>query len=138
MFGIPAGISVLFSPETRRRLALCVVGSVVAAGLEIIGVVAVVPLMQLLTGAPTDSGVLGRLSDLFGNPPDDRLAVIIAAGRLRSLRAQGAVHPCVPLVDGRLPVDAGGRDRRRPCSVATSPPPTGCTCSATAKCSPGR
>jgi ATP-binding cassette, subfamily B, bacterial PglK len=78
VFGIPAGISVLFSPETRRRLALCVVGSLVAAGLEIIGVVAVVPLMQLLTGAPTDSGVLGRLSDLFGNPPDNRLAVIIA------------------------------------------------------------
>ena len=78
MFGIPAGISVLFSPETRRRLALCVLGSVVAAGLEIIGVVAVVPLMQLLTGAPTDTGVLGRLSAFFGDPPTDQLAVIIA------------------------------------------------------------
>lgn len=78
MFGIPAGISVLFSPETRRRLALCVLGSVVAAGLEIIGVAAVVPLMQLLTGAPPDSGVLGRLSALFGDPPTNQLAIIIA------------------------------------------------------------
>ena len=78
MFGIPAGISVLFSPSTRRRLALCVLGSVVAAGLEIIGVVAVVPLMQLLTGSPTDTGLLGRVSAFFGNPPDSRLAVIIA------------------------------------------------------------
>jgi ATP-binding cassette, subfamily B, bacterial PglK len=78
VFGIPAGISVLFSPETRRRLALCVLGSIVAAGLEIIGVLAVVPLMQLLTGAPTDSGLLGRVSDLFGDPPTNQLAVIIA------------------------------------------------------------
>jgi len=78
VFGIPAGISVLFSPETRRRLALSVLGSVVAAGLEIIGVVAVVPLMQLLTGAPTDSGILGRVSTMFGDPSADQLAVILA------------------------------------------------------------
>lgn len=78
MFGIPPGISVLFSPETRRRLVLCVVGSVVAAVLETIGVVAVVPLMQLLTGSPTDSGALGLLNGFFGYPDEQRLAVIIA------------------------------------------------------------
>ncbi|HEU5242438.1 MAG TPA: ABC transporter ATP-binding protein [Ornithinibacter sp.] len=78
MFGIPAGVSVLFSPETRRRLALCVLGGVVAAGLEIIGVVSVVPLMQLLTGSPTDTGALGRISDVLGDPAPERLAVIIA------------------------------------------------------------
>ena len=78
MFGIPPGISVLFSPETRRRLALCVAGSIVAALLETVGVVAVVPLMQLLTGAPTDSGALGVLNGIFGDPDPERLAVLIA------------------------------------------------------------
>ncbi|NHA68778.1 ABC transporter ATP-binding protein [Phycicoccus flavus] len=78
MFGIPRGIAVLFSPENRVRLLLAVVGSVVTAFLEVVGVASVVPLMQLLTGADTGTGLLGRFADVFGNPPRDRLALVIA------------------------------------------------------------
>lgn len=79
MFGIPPGASVLFSKETRRRLVLAVVGAVLTAFLEVVGVASVVPLMQLLTGADQHSGVLGRLSAALGDPPSDRLATVIAA-----------------------------------------------------------
>ncbi len=79
MLGIPRGTSVLFSRGTRARLGLAMVGSIAAAGLEIIGVAAVVPLMQLLTGTVPDEGALGALSSLFGDPPASQLARYIAA-----------------------------------------------------------
>lgn len=69
----------LFSPRTRVRLAFVLVGSVVAAGLEIVGVASVVPLMQLLTGSDPNTGALGTFSRYFGNPPADQLAQILAA-----------------------------------------------------------
>lgn len=78
MFGIPPGTSALFSPDTRRKLALAVAGSVLAALFEVIGVASVLPLMQLLTGADPTTGVLGFIAGMFGDPPNDRLAVIIA------------------------------------------------------------
>ncbi len=78
MLGIPPGISVLFSTATRRRIALAVLGSVVAAALEVLGVAAVLPLMQLITGSDPHTGMLGRISSVFGNPPNDRLAGLIA------------------------------------------------------------
>lgn len=77
MFGIPAGISVLFSPETRRRLVLALGGSILTALLEVVGVASVVPLMQLLTGADPTTGILGRMSSWFGDPTRERLALII-------------------------------------------------------------
>ncbi len=78
MFGIPRGMTVLFSHDTRRRLALAVAGSVLTALLEVVGVASVVPLMQLITGVDPTTGLLGRFADVFGNPPPDRLALIIA------------------------------------------------------------
>lgn len=77
MFGIPAGISVLFSPETRRRLVVALGGSILTALLEVVGVASVVPLMQLLTGADPTTGLLGRLGSFFGNPTSQQLALII-------------------------------------------------------------
>lgn len=91
MFGIPRGMSVLFSHDTRRRLGLAVAGSVLTALLEVVGVASVVPLMQLLTGADRDTGLLGRFSDAFGDPPSDRLATIIAALVFVSFVAKTAV-----------------------------------------------
>ena len=79
MFGIPRGTSVLFSHSTRVRLGLAMLGSIVAAALEILGVASVVPLMQLLTGSDVESGALGALSSFFGDPPPSQLARYIAA-----------------------------------------------------------
>ncbi|HEX6917353.1 MAG TPA: ABC transporter ATP-binding protein [Phycicoccus sp.] len=79
MFGIPRGISVLFSSANRRRVGLAAAGSVLTALLEVIGVASVVPLMQLLTGADPDTGLLGRLSDVFGVSSGDQLALALAA-----------------------------------------------------------
>jgi len=78
VFGVPPGISVLFSPATRRRLALSVAGSVLVATLEIVGVAALLPLMQLVTGVSSRSGALGWVWAHTGRPADDRLAVYVA------------------------------------------------------------
>ncbi|WP_188780273.1 ABC transporter ATP-binding protein [Marmoricola endophyticus] len=73
----------LFDARTRRRLALAVIGSVVIALAEVVAVVAVLPLLELLTGGYDDagrpSGALRVASDVFGDPPPSRLAAYVAA-----------------------------------------------------------
>lgn len=70
--------SLLFSGSTRRRLVLAVLGSIGMAMLEIVGLGVVLPLMNLLTGQSTKSGVLGSASAFFGHPTRQQLAVILA------------------------------------------------------------
>ncbi|HET8931434.1 MAG TPA: ABC transporter ATP-binding protein [Acidimicrobiales bacterium] len=63
---------------TRRRLKTAIVGLLAISVFEMIGLVLLLPLMQMFAGATTDSGALGRVSDFFGNPSDSTLAVILA------------------------------------------------------------
>ncbi len=78
MFGVPPGISVLFSPATRRRLVVSMGGSLLVAGLEVVGVAALLPLLQLVTGVDKRSGALGWVWRHTGEPDDRRLALLIA------------------------------------------------------------
>jgi ATP-binding cassette, subfamily B, bacterial PglK len=77
--GIPAGIGILFSPKARRRLGLALAGSLCVALMEMLAVVMILPLMQLLTGASTQTGVLEQLSDFFGTDSDQALAITLAS-----------------------------------------------------------
>jgi ABC-type multidrug transport system fused ATPase/permease subunit len=73
------GLGLLFDRSTRRRLVLALVGSVVVALLEVASVLAILPFIQILTGASSDSGALGRISDALGNPARELLAIYLAA-----------------------------------------------------------
>lgn len=75
--------------DTRRRLKIAIVGLVAISGLEMIGLVLILPLMQMFAGASTDSGALGRVSSLFGNPSDTTLAVILASIVLGAFLTKG-------------------------------------------------
>ena len=79
MFGFPSGVGDLLVVGTRVRLVLSVVGSVLISLLDTLGVLAMVPMMQLVSGAPTDEGALGRVSDLLGSPDDRTLVLVLAA-----------------------------------------------------------
>ena len=63
---------------TRRRLKLAVLGSMLVAALDVIGVALIVPLTQLLTDPKNRSGALKRIADIFGNPAQGSLAMILA------------------------------------------------------------
>ena len=67
----------LFSPGTRRRLKLSLLGSIGIAIADTLGVVLVLPLMELIAGQKTDTGFLGHVSSLFGDPSKGTLALIL-------------------------------------------------------------
>ena len=66
------------NPATRRRLKLATLGSLLVAVLEVIGVGMIVPLTQLLTDPDARSGILRRIADIFGDPSQGALAIILA------------------------------------------------------------
>ncbi len=75
--GLPPGLGALFSPSTKRRLALAGVGSVGLSLLDTIGVLATLPLFQVVAGVPVDQGALGRLSSATGVTDPERLVLIV-------------------------------------------------------------
>jgi ABC-type multidrug transport system fused ATPase/permease subunit len=84
-------VTSLFDRSTRVRFGVALVGSVVIAGIEIIGLALVFPLLTLLTdpNAP-DSAPISAVRDVLGDPTTDELtailgAVIIASFVLRTL-----------------------------------------------------
>lgn len=76
LLGLPEGSGMLFDRGSRVRLTLAVLGSLFTAGLDMLGVAALVPLIQLLSGAPKDSGALGAIRELLGGDPADQTVAI--------------------------------------------------------------
>ncbi|MBS2936451.1 ABC transporter ATP-binding protein [Nocardioides sp. J2M5] len=72
------GLGLLFDRSTRRKLLLALLGSIAVALLEVASVLAILPLIQLMTGAPEDTGALGKVSSFLGNPSREQLAVYLA------------------------------------------------------------
>ncbi len=71
----------LLDPGARKRFAFALVGSVVVAGLEIVGLGLVLPLLELLTsssGSSTSGTGVQFLSDLLGNPSQGTLEAVLA------------------------------------------------------------
>lgn len=77
MRGVPPGLGALFSPSTRRRLALAAVGSVGLSLLDTIGVLATLPLFQVVAGVPVDEGALGTISRVTGVTGQQRLVLLV-------------------------------------------------------------
>ena len=60
-------LSVL-SPRAKKRLAIAVAGAAAVSLAETGGMLLIVPLMLLLSGADETAGVLGQLNELVGSP----------------------------------------------------------------------
>ncbi len=73
-----ARVGSVFSPSTKKRLLAAFLGSVVVSFLEVLGVLAMTPLMLLVTGSPR-VGILGWVADLLGNPSNSTLAFELGA-----------------------------------------------------------
>lgn len=74
-----ANIRLFFSSAARLKLALAMLGSALAALADAAGVLAILPLMQLITGESREAGILGFASAVFGHPSDSALAMYLAA-----------------------------------------------------------
>jgi ABC-type multidrug transport system fused ATPase/permease subunit len=89
---IPPNSGSLFSAATKRKLKLALAGSVISALAEVAGVATIVPLMQLITGASTNEGVLGTINRALGNPPDQVLSYFLAGLVLGTFLAKGVFN----------------------------------------------
>lgn len=69
-----------FSPADRRRFALTGVVQFILAAMDLLGVAAILPLMQIMMGAPLDEGSLGTLHSLLGSPSHQSFVLLLAAG----------------------------------------------------------
>lgn len=76
--GLPDGTGELVPAALRPRLALSVVASLVMSLLDLAGVLALVPMMQFISGSPRDEGALGMVSRVVGEPSDQALAAWLA------------------------------------------------------------
>ncbi len=68
-----------FSGRDRRLLGVLVVAQFVLATTDLVGVAAVLPLMQVLTGTSIHHGVLGGLQSILGGDTAPQFAVRLAA-----------------------------------------------------------
>ena len=63
--------------RTKFQLIFAAAASVVIALFDMVAIALVLPLVTLSTGSSDESGVTGALSDLFGNPEPETLALIL-------------------------------------------------------------
>lgn len=78
ILGFPPGTGELIDQPTRRRLVVSILLSAILAVLDTLGVVAMLPMMQYVTGQGADTGALGRVTDLLGNPSPRTLVLTLA------------------------------------------------------------
>lgn len=76
--GVPRGTGELIDHATRRRLVVSIMLSALLAALDMIGVIAMLPMMQYVTNQPLDSGAVGWISDLLGDPSPRALVLALA------------------------------------------------------------
>lgn len=76
---VPPGVGVIFSPAYRRGMIWSVLGSIGLSLLDTLGVLATLPLLQLLTGVSVDTGPSGVMMRLFGLSSRVSLAWVIAS-----------------------------------------------------------
>lgn len=68
-----------FAPRDRRLLALNVMAQFVLATMDLLGVAAILPLMNILMGSDIDAGNLGVLHRLLGNQSERGFVITLAA-----------------------------------------------------------
>lgn len=89
---LPKDIGLLLSRGTKIRLIFAVTGLVMVSGLDMLGVLSMVPLMGMFTGMDRDSGVLKMVAEVIGGSPDDAtLTMAIAGAALSAFVLKGVV-----------------------------------------------
>lgn len=81
----------LIRGPVRGWMILAVLGSCAIAGLDTLGVAAMLPLMQLMTGANPNSGFLGWISGVIGTSDPQHLILVIAGSVGAAFIAKSAV-----------------------------------------------
>lgn len=76
LLGFPAGVGALIDQRTRKRLILSAVLSMLLALLDMAGVLAMLPMLQYITGQPVGEGALGVINRALGEPS---LGVLVGA-----------------------------------------------------------
>lgn len=71
-------MGLILDPTVKRKLVLLVLGSLLVSGLEVIGLLLIVPLVQLISSTQDSTGFLKVLEEFFGSPSRSRLTLIIA------------------------------------------------------------
>lgn len=71
-----------FTPADRRRFVLTGLVQFVLAAMDLLGVAAILPLMQIMMGAPLDEGTLGALHSLLGKPSQHTFVLLLAGGMI--------------------------------------------------------
>lgn len=77
MFGLPSGVHRIIDRRLAIRLGLIVLGSIVVSLGDMVGVAAVLPLIEVIMGG-TYSPLLQRISSILGDPPPTDLAIRLA------------------------------------------------------------
>lgn len=78
VLGFPPGTGALIDLPTRKRLVVSIVLSALLAVLDMVGVLAMLPMMQYVTGQPLDSGAVGWVGAALGNPEPRVLVLSLA------------------------------------------------------------
>jgi ABC-type multidrug transport system fused ATPase/permease subunit len=76
---LPPGSGVLFTSPTRRRFVVVLIGSLLMAMIELLGMACLLLLMLQLTDIGTDSAVLVRVSELLGTPRPQTMLIYLAS-----------------------------------------------------------
>lgn len=78
LLGFPPGTGELIDQPTRKRLVFSVLLSAVLALLDMIGVIAMLPMMQYVTGQPVTEGAMGRVNAFLGEPSTRTLVLSLS------------------------------------------------------------
>ncbi|MBL0749133.1 ABC transporter ATP-binding protein [Nocardioides baculatus] len=78
VLGFPPGTGALIDHPTRKRLVVSIGLSAFLAVLDMVGVLAMLPMMQYVTGQSLDSGAVGKVGDALGDPEPRVLVLSLA------------------------------------------------------------
>jgi ABC-type multidrug transport system fused ATPase/permease subunit len=80
LLGFPRGLGELLPASVRPKFAFSLAGSVLLSALDMLGVLAMLPLMQFIAGqSPEQAGALGFVYRTLGRPEDEVLLAVLAA-----------------------------------------------------------
>lgn len=90
MIGVPREIGLLIPQGLRVKLVLIVLGLVAVSGLDMLGVLLMIPLMGIFTGADRTSGPLGIASGVLGGDASDvDLTLLVSAAAIGAFVVKG-------------------------------------------------
>lgn len=79
-FGLVREVLGLLDTKAKRKLILYVLGSFLVSLTEVVGLAAIMPLVQLITGAPLDEGYMAVIHDFLGQPSRSTFIITLAVG----------------------------------------------------------